>query len=269
MSAQTAIPSSFSESRRNVQRTVYLSGLSMWAPGLTTADDWRRWADGKQRILLERSAPDIAFTAPLFRRRLSQISRMTIQTVHAVIEKEPEAPSFKQVFISLRGEIERQFTINKSLAEDSEIMPAAFSLSVFNTPIALAAIALKLKAGYTAVYPAGGDFSAAFKAAASPVLCGAEERLLLAYADEAVPEPYAALPDAKQTNGEENAPLAFAAVLDCRSQNHSLPISIDAVPTAPAQFLQMLLQEELAANAQGAAAASSGDLQCSTEKNAQ
>ncbi len=243
-----------------MQRTIYASGISMWAPGLVTADDWQLWAEGKQCISAERSAPDIAFTAPLFRRRLSLLTRMTIHTVHDVLAKEPEAAACKQVFISLRGEIERQFTINRSLIEDAQIMPAAFSLSVFNTPIASAAIALKLKAGYSAVYPAGGDFSAAFKAAASPLLCGTEERLLFVYADEAVPEAYAALPDAEQAEA-----LAFAAVLDGRKRNTAFPTTIDAIPPTPAQFLKMLLQKQAASALPKDFTASSGASSCSIE----
>jgi hypothetical protein len=163
-----------------------------------------------------KEGPALEFTDPLFRRRLSQISRMTIQVLHDIL---PIGEETKIVFVSFRGEITQQFKINRMLIEEGDLTPAAFSLSVFNTPPALASIALNLSAGYSAVYPAAtpqgaagvsaGDrrFVTGFLAAAAPVLCGSAAEIVLAYADELCPPEYDALcpPD--------NEPFAFAAVL--------------------------------------------------------
>ncbi|MBD5407904.1 MAG: beta-ketoacyl synthase chain length factor [Treponema sp.] len=153
-------------------------------------------------------APKLEFVDPLFRRRLSQITKMTIHVLHDLLEEIPEATDYKQVFISFRGEIKREFTINKGLIEDSEILPAAFSLSVFNTPIAAASIALKLKAGYSVLYPSKGNFLDALKAASAPLLCGAEEKIILVYADEYIPDEYG-VPQNDNTKAK-----AIACILD-------------------------------------------------------
>lgn len=154
-----------------------------------------------------REKPKLEFADPLFKRRLSQITRMTIHVLHDLITERPEAAEYKQIFVSFRGEIEREFTINRGLIQDTEILPAAFSLSVFNAPVAAASLCLKLKAGYSVIYPSKGNFRDALLAASSAVLCGDETRVVLVYADEYVPDEYGAL------QPEENSPLAFACVL--------------------------------------------------------
>ena len=114
--------------------------------------------------------PKLEFAEPLFKRRLSQISKMTIQVVHDIMEKTSLTDETKLMFVSLRGEIKREFTINELLIEDGSILPASFSLSVFNTPIALATLCMKLKGGYSVIFPSKNNFLDAFKTAVAPVL---------------------------------------------------------------------------------------------------
>ena len=101
----------------------------------------------------QKEKPKLEFADPLFKRRLSQITRMTVQVLHDLVEEFPSAREYKQVFVSFRGEIEREFTINRGIIQDGEILPAGFSLSVFNAPIAAATLCLKLKSGYSVIYP--------------------------------------------------------------------------------------------------------------------
>ena len=143
----------------------------------------------------------------------------------------------KLVFISLRGEIEREFTINKGIIEDGMILPAGFSLSVFNTPISSATLAFGLKGGYSVLYPSKNDFSEAFKAAVAPVLAGTEKEIILVYADELVPEMYG------DKRPEENIPLAFACVIS--SEKNSNCVSLDdfsSIGKSPSEFLRFLLK---------------------------
>jgi hypothetical protein len=179
--------------------------------------------------------PKLEFVDALFKRRLSQCTRMTIQVLHDLLEEFPDAKDLKQVFVSFRGEIEREFTINKGIIEDSEILPAGFSLSVFNTPIAAASLALKLKAGYSVVYPSKGDFYSAFLAAASAVLSGSEEKIVFVYADEYVPEQYGKL------QPENNAGIAFACVLSATESKDSVSINCaesEKTFKSPFEFLE-------------------------------
>lgn len=219
----------FSDVNKNIGKKVYSSSFFCWAPGVESKSEWREWQRNERAIIKEKKLPKLEFVDSLFKRRLSQLSRMTIQVIHDLLEEYPQYRNSKQVFISFRGEIERQFSINKEIIEDKEVMPAGFSLSVFNTPIATATICLKLKGGYSAIYPSpfiqysqtenssikmtdktNMTFSDAFKAASSSVLCGDEENIILVYADELVPDVYGSL------RPEDNEPMAFACILSAK-----------------------------------------------------
>ena len=186
--------------------------------------------------------PKLEYVDSLFRRRLSQLTRMTIETVHELVETESENASLKLVFASFRGEIARQLKINKGLVEDADVMPAQFSLSVFNTPPAATTIALKMKAGYTAIYPSEDNFSSALVAAASSVVCGSEKKIIFAYADEKIPEEYA-----KCTGYGEELPLAFACVFSLEKTAGAIEIDVSSeqcAHTTPRDFLSYLQSAE-------------------------
>lgn len=151
-------------------------------------------------------APKLDFVSPLFRRRLSKITKMSVQVVHDALEK-TKCGDIKIVFSSFRGEVNREFEINKQIIEEKSVLPASFSLSVFNAPMAQATMALGLKSGYTVVSSAVGRFRDAFFASCAPVLSGAEGSVLFVYADERLREEYESL----DTDGVK--PLAFAVVV--------------------------------------------------------
>lgn len=185
-----------------------------------------------------REMPKLSYVDALFRRRLSQITRMTIEAVHGVIGGNE---NLKLVFASFRGEIARQLKINKGLVEDADVLPASFSISVFNTPAAATTIALKMKAGYTAVYPSEDNFRSAFLAAAAPLLSGEESKIIFVYADEKIPE------ELENCKGfSSDAPMSFACVLssedDSRDGSGSVAgISLDSPALeSPESFLEFL-----------------------------
>lgn len=181
--------------------------------------------------------PPLPFVDPLFKRRLSQVSRMTIQVVHDVLQESDGEPP-KLVFVSFRGELGRQLKINRGLVKDAEVTPANFSLSVFNTPPAVATIALGMRAGYTAVFPGDDDFYAGLLSACAPVLSGAEERVIFAYADEAVPDEYRPV-----FHGADGDPLAFACVLSAQRSEGAVELDVSGRAEAffsPRAFLSLL-----------------------------
>lgn len=212
---------------------VFISKPVMWAPGLEDdSEKWKKWLKGEDVIERSTSAPKLEYTDPLFRRRLSQISKMTVHVVHSLLEKCSFDKDTKIIFLSFRGEIAREFSINKGIINDKMILPAGFSLSVFNTPVALATIAFGLTGGYSAVYPSKGGFSSALKTALSPVLCGDEKKMVLVYADELIPECY----------GVESTPVSFAAVVSSEKMPDSVKICDFDSEKTPEVFLKRLLE---------------------------
>ena len=212
---------------------VFVSKPVMWAPGLEDDPErWSKWLAGAADIEKSKAAPKLEYTDPLFRRRLSQVSKMTVHVIHDFYEKYGLDKDTKVIFVSLRGEIAREFSINQGIIEEKTILPAGFSLSVFNTPVALATIAFGLTGGYSAVYPSKGDFSSALKTAVAPVLCGDEKNIVLVYADELVPECY----------GVDSTPLAFAALIGCGKTENCVEALDIIEEKSPVDFLKALLK---------------------------
>ncbi|MDR2942127.1 MAG: beta-ketoacyl synthase chain length factor [Treponema sp.] len=203
---------------------LYITRLCAWAPGVENSIEWNEWAQGKRDISSGdkgsgTQVPAISFTDSLFRRRLSQISKMTVQVVHGIL---PVKDDTKMLFVSFRGELSRQYQINKMLIEEKSLMPAAFSLSVFNAPPALASIALGLKGGYSALYPGNNSFDEAFAmglASAESALYGAQGELIFIYADEQAQTEYGSF------FNECPVPVAFAFLLTREHQSTCVPLS--------------------------------------------
>jgi len=133
-------------------------------PWRTTLEGCRILRCKAWRPSLEQPKPDIRFVEARLRRRLSMLSSMALHTLHALGPLPAHCPLF---FVSFRGELNQQLKVNRMLFEEGALLPAAFSLSVFNTPPALCCMALGLKAGYAALYPAENGFPFALAAAAA------------------------------------------------------------------------------------------------------
>lgn len=219
-------------------KNFYISNINAWAPGL--GDDkqlWQDWANDNAKIEQIKESPKLEYTDPLFRRRLSQITKMTVHVVHNLIESEQVDKETKIVYMSLRGEIEREFTINKGLIEDEMILPAAFSLSVFNTPISSATLAFGMKGGYSVIFPSKNNFLDGFKTAVAPVLAGTEKEIIFVYSDELVPELYG------DKRPEENIPLAFACIIGQEKKDNCVSFEdFSNIPNSPVEFLKYLLK---------------------------
>ena len=196
---------------------MFVSKLCVWEP---PADDLA-------------ASPKLEWTEAIFRRRLSQLTKMTVQVVHDIFFDGTVDKNTKLVFVSFRGELEREFKVNKTLIQEESILPAAFSLSVFNAAIAQATIALGLKGGYTCVFPSGADFASGVLSAAAPVLTqGGDAKTVLVYADENVPDYY------KEFLKGSNEPLAFAALLSSQKTDNSVELDLEKIPRSPREFVQ-------------------------------
>jgi hypothetical protein len=228
------------------EKSVYVSRFSSWAPGLNSPADWEDWAQGEKNSELSGESPSLDFTESpwlklspkefaLFKRRQSQISRMTIYVLHEIM---PIQENTKTVFVSFRGEITQQFKINKTLIEEGNLSPAAFSQSVFNTPPALAAIALGLRQGYSAVYPGGGRFNTGFLAAIAPLFSDNADEVALVYADELCPCEYESLCP------QPDKPLAFAVLLSKNKQGIHVSPDMECL-NSPEDFLKYIHRSAL------------------------
>lgn len=222
---------------------IYVSKPVCWAPGITDDESWQEWKKGKLEIQKTGEAPAIAFTSPLFRRRLSQLCKMVIQAVHDIIET-TGCGDIKQTFVSTYGDIKRQLDVSRQTLVDKEILPASFSYSVFNAPIGLASLACKLKSGYSVIFPQKNQFRDAFLTAAAPLLCGDEKAQIFVYGNELIPEEYSGHFAAFDSDGSDlNQPLVFASLMSAdKSDICSREIDLDSCNFSSAQgFLKAIL----------------------------
>ena len=219
---------------------AYIVRFSAWAPGIGSPAEWDEWARDKRSITPGAKGPELSFADPMFRRRLSRVSKMTVQVVHDLL---PVEESAKIIFLSFRGEHTRQFQVNKTLIEEKSVSPAAFSLSVYNAPVALATIAFGLKGGYTALYPAKDSFFSGLKAAQAALFAGTAPELLFVYADEEAP------PEFERFSGEAGdypPPAALGLLLSREPRPLSMPLSsIETDEDKPLAFLKSLILREV------------------------
>jgi len=228
-----------------MERAIYASLPVCWAPGMQTEQDWKDFAEGKKQISLTNESPKLEFTPPLFRRRLGQLCRMTVQVVHDSIEKF-KCDDIPILFSSVYGEINREFTIDRSVITEGNVMPAAFSLSTFNAPVALATLQCKLKAGYEVIFPSKGNFSYCAQAAEAAVFGGRKKRILFVYGDELFPEEYNTIQSVKDGNIPiPNIPFAFSVLLGITPPDNCTYNKFSSKDfcskNTPIDFLKMLL----------------------------
>jgi hypothetical protein len=160
---------------------------SAWAPGLDSVSLWQQWAragrcqpaggDGA-------ATPRVDFLPPMLRRRLSTLSRAALWAAYDCAAGEHH---WRSVFASPHGEIHRTVELLGSLADGEPLSPNGFSLSVHNTASGLYAIASGNRAPSTAV-AAGRDTLAMALVDAAGWLARGEERVLLVFGDEPLPD---------------------------------------------------------------------------------
>jgi hypothetical protein len=115
-----------------------IQSWSAWAPGLETAEDWRRFARDPIIRSLD-GAPAVKFVPAMQRRRLSRLSRMALQAAFDACPPELRS-QVSTVFASRHGESELCVALLSDIVRDLALSPTQFSHSVHNTQAALYSI---------------------------------------------------------------------------------------------------------------------------------
>jgi len=181
-----------------VLNKVYIAKWCFWSPGEGSAD-----------------APPLPFVSPMLRRRLSQLSRMAIHAIHEVSQGRQDV---KITFCSEYGEIAQQLKISEEILESGKVSPAKFSNSVFNTPVALATIAEKNTAGYSAISAGKDSFYYGLCECIAALRSGADKERILVNGEELIPESYQVLA------GGANTPFVLALFLSINRSDCSIEV---------------------------------------------
>jgi hypothetical protein len=148
----------------------------------------------------------------MFKRRLSQLSRMVLHTIHEVAGGRNDV---KITFCSVYGETAQQYSISKEILEKGTVSPAKFGQSVFNIPVALSTILEKNSAGYTAVCAGEKSFEEGLRDCVSALKAGDRERIFV-YGDEMLPNEFQTLA------GTKNKPCSLALLLSAEQSSGSI-----------------------------------------------
>lgn len=220
---------------------ISIKGWSAWAPEIQTREDWRLWAYGQKELTVSGDKPKLGHLPPVARRRLSQLTKMVLHVGHELLS---EFGSCKTVFCSRFGEIGQQNKITGDLIDSGEVRPAAFSLSVFNTPVSQLSIHEENIQPSTVLLSGKEDLSSGLAALLAELRLTPDQDVLLVFGDEMLPEDY------QDLHGEPFYPYAFGIVVGIEDKSGS-GIELDCQPASdagsvlsPLDFLKWMLCED-------------------------
>lgn len=169
------------------QIEVAVDQWAAWAPGVETPGDWEQWARGERQFGPLDAKPAVSFVKPLARRRLSRLSRMSLEVAEACRLGET-VPFY--VFCSRFGEYDRTVDALKGLARGEPMSPTVFSQSVHNTSAGHFTINNKDQTPTTTIAASEATLEGGFLEAWTALDRGTVSRAMVVYHDEPLLEPY-------------------------------------------------------------------------------
>ncbi|MEI0477352.1 beta-ketoacyl synthase chain length factor [Brachyspira pulli] len=131
--------------------------------------------------------PDLDFIPRAQKRRLSQITKLSFESVKNILKENEQMPIF---FVSKYGEIKQQYNISKKIVTEHEVSPALFSFSVFNTAVAQLTIFYQNHERAIAVTCYDNFIDTALVQAMAFLKTSNHNEALIIIADERLPESY-------------------------------------------------------------------------------
>lgn len=218
---------------------------SAWSPGLQSPEAWRNWS-GDLGAIRPGPRPDVNFLPPMFRRRISTVSRTALRVAYDCVGTEG-ARKCGSVFASRYGEQEMTLQLLNSIVAGVPLSPTHFSVSVHNVASGLFSIANKNHHSSTAVAAMENTFSMGMLEAACQWLRKPDQPVLFVMSDEPTPDLY------QQYISAPPLLYGLALLLDQSEHARTLPLSAftnlsgnngcDPLPPA-LSFLHTFLQTE-------------------------
>lgn len=190
-------------------------------------DTWSAYladrAEGDDYHLLStQGVLDVSFLPPLKRRRLSNLSRMSLRLAHMV------APDYQGycVFGSQHGELVTTQGLLESIVQGDIVSPAGFSASVHNTAVGLHSINCQNRYPCTSIAAGIDTLAMCFMETAALLNSGEAKEVLLVCADDAVPEDLAGFVT-------DNVMQGFAAVVKSSESGADNKITLEQFNQIP------------------------------------
>lgn len=207
---------------------------SAWAPGISSHSDWKLWAEGKKEILEDnledKHIPPLLNNVPAIQlRRLSNLTKMSLKVALECAAGE----KIESVFASRYGEWQQTCQLLDQIANNEEISPAGFSLSVHNTGAGVYSVISQDTSPYVALAAGSNTFKAALIEALSRL--ENTDKIMLVISEEAIPEIY------KNCFPERIIPYALCLLLE-KEKKINLSFDNDTNHTKDAlSFLKWML----------------------------
>lgn len=166
------------------------------------------------------TTPDIGFVEPSLRRKLSLLSKMTLNVAYACVENNPKV---RVVFASRHGDLTRTHKMLEDLTVSEPLSPTAFSMAVLNASIGVQSILQQNTMPSTAISAGNESFGMGLLEAFLTLKSHPDTPVLLIYAEDTTPGTY------QSDDLNTYKPHALALLLD--TQNAKLTVSIKAYPT--------------------------------------
>jgi hypothetical protein len=179
------------------------------APGMNHAEAWNAWASLPEFMGFSGEIEKSQRIPMMSARRMSPVSRIAVEAGLALLEKHQIA---RAVFTSRHGELERTYKILQILAQEQQVSPTDFSMSVHNTAAGWLTITAKNPLPVTSLAAGKDSFQQGLIEARAMLSADEGEKVLLVDFDGVVPELYG------NDFAQEYAPYCVALVLTLGEQ---------------------------------------------------
>ena len=221
----------------------HVKAWSAWAPGRETAAAWLNWANQPDPPADPQPQP----TPVLLRRRVSPLGQQALKAAWSL----PDSATARIIACSRHGEFGRTLSILDSLASQTEVSPADFTLSVHNALLGLLSIARTNRQGHTMIAAGTESFGFGMLEALTCLAEHPSHAVVLLYFDEPLPAPYDIF------DQPAPAPIALALTLST-TEGAAITLTTTQAVTRPdpsespaLTFLKILLGAESQATTTG------------------
>jgi len=189
---------------------------------------WAAWPCDHATASDSAASFELQYIDALTRRRLGRLAKMALHVAGLCVVAMPRV---RTVFASRHGELHRTIDMLAMLAQSESLSPTAFGLSVHNAAAGIFSIARHDRSSSTAIAAGEDTLAYALLEAHVQLESNPEMPVLVVYADEPLPQEYAAYACA------EEHPHALALLL---SPDATRSIALDAseAAEAPSESMQ-------------------------------
>ncbi len=158
---------------------------SAWLPDQPIDDSRQGWKNGRN-LTIESTTPNLSFLSLMQRRRLTPMARAAIAVAWDCWQPGDQIPT---IFCSTHGETTSCFNILSVLADNQEVSPTQFTLSVHSGIAAVFSILTNNQSAYIAMAPGADNHTNALLEAYGLIYEQSSEILVVFY-DQPIPDIY-------------------------------------------------------------------------------